>query len=322
MVFLRRDLEACLLTSIIKWKVIIKLIKNILIPSDEARAVNKMRFHKVHGIGNDFILVNNIEEGLPISKFSKLSKKLCKRHFSIGADGILVLLSSDSADFQMRIFNADGSEAEMCGNGIRCIAKYVYEKGLTDKKDLTFETLAGIIKPKLKTNDSNTVIGITVDMGTPQLTRDKIPMRGSEGNVISEELSIDDETFRVTAVSMGNPHCIIFVDEFADNWKEIGPKVEKHPVFPQHTNVEFVQILSPTHVTVKVWERGAGATLACGTGASAVGVALILNEKAKKDDIITVSLPGGDLSITWASDGHVYMTGPAEITFEGQVELD
>jgi len=286
--------------------------------------LKRMKFAKVHGIGNDFILINNIEERISIERFPELARRFCRRNFSIGADGILVLENSRGADFRMLIFNSDGSEAEMCGNGIRCIAMYCHEKGLTDKQELEIETLAGIIKPRININEKNQVSGITVDMGKAELTRSKIPMVGPDEPVVSEDFDLNGTVFKITAVSMGNPHCVIFVDDLStfNTWKEFGARIEVDARFPQRVNVEFVQIESPSNVKVNIWERGAGATLACGTGACAVVVALVLNRKAKKGDEITVSLPGGDLKITWALDEHVYMTGPAEFVFEAEINHD
>jgi diaminopimelate epimerase len=215
----------------------------------------------------------------------------------------------------MRIINSDGSEAEMCGNGIRTFARYLYECGITEKTDLAIETLAGIIRPRIQPDGS-----VSVDMGVPRLSRSEIPMEGPDGPVISEPLKVDGQTFKVTTVSMGNPHCIIFVDDLdAIDLPTIGPKIETHPAFPEKTNVEFAQVLDRTHIRMKVWERGAGITLACGTGACATLVAAVQNKLTARE--ATLHLPGGDLVIEWTMEGRVQMTGPAEIVFTGVIEL-
>ncbi|NVM01639.1 MAG: diaminopimelate epimerase [Candidatus Helarchaeota archaeon] len=279
-----------------------------------------MHFFKYSSIGNDFILINNIEEKIPENKFSDLAKRLCRRRFNIGADGILILEKSQKADFKMRIFNSDGSEAEMCGNGIRAIAKHVYDSRLTKSTEIRVETLADIKILKLFLKD-NLVESIEVDMGTPKLLRNEIPMTGVNKKVIGEEFRVDDEIYKITCVSMGNPHCIIYDDDVNSIDIKIGKKIETHQLFPNKTNVEFVQVLNNNELLVKVWERGAGETLACGTGACATVVSSVLNNYVKKDQLITVHLPGGDLKIKWADDDHVYMTGPSEKAFEGDVDL-
>ncbi|MHA1301806.1 MAG: diaminopimelate epimerase, partial [Candidatus Helarchaeota archaeon] len=237
----------------------------------------------------------------------------------VGADGILVLEKSKNADFKMYIFNNDGSEAEMCGNGIRAIAKHVYDFKLTTKTEIRFETGAGIIIPKLILKN-NLVENIQVDMGTPILLRNEIPMKGQNIRVVNEDLKIDNAIFKITCVSMGNPHCIIYTDDVDSIDIKLGKKIEHHPIFPNKINVEFTQVLNEKEQTVRVWERGAGETLACGTGACATVVSSVLNNFVKKDQLITVHLPGGDLQIKWAINDHVYMTGPSERIFEGYVE--
>lgn len=276
-----------------------------------------MKFTKMHGIGNDYVFVNCLEER--VDKPEGLSKKISDRHFGVGSDGLVLILPSKKADFKMRIFNPDGSEAEMCGNAIRCVAKYVYERNLTKKKDLEIETLAGIMKPKLMMQ-GNKVEAIQVDMGPPRLLRKEIPMLGDEyEKVVNEPLKVEDEEYKITCVSMGNPHCILYVDDVdTAPVKELGPQIENHKLFPKRTNVEFVQVLNKNEIKMRVWERGAGETLACGTGASASVVASVLNNKTNKK--VTVHLLGGDLEIEWSDNGHVYMTGPAEEVFDGVYE--
>ncbi len=279
-----------------------------------------MHFTKVHGLGNDFVLVNCLEEkNLP--DYAKLAKAVCDRNFGVGADGLVLILPAEmpGADIKMRIFNSDGSEPEMCGNAIRCFGKYVYEKGIVPKTTINVETLGGMRIPRLIL-ENGMVTGVRVDMGEPQLERALIPMEGPEGRVINETIKVDGREFAVTCISMGNPHCITFVDKIAEQEvREWGPKLETHPLFPRKTNVEFVQVLSPTEVNMQVWERGAGPTLACGTGACGTAVAAALNNKTGRK--VTVRLAGGDLLIEWADDNHVYMTGPATEVFEGEYFL-
>lgn len=274
-----------------------------------------IKFTKMHGAGNDYIYINALRHD--IKNPEELAVKMSDRHFGIGSDGLILILKSENEDFKMRIFNSDGSEAEMCGNGIRCFAKYVYEKGLTDKKQLTVETLAGIKKLEL-TVKNKTVESVLVDMGEPILQRERIPMLGEPGMVINEILPLDDGArFEITSVSMGNPHAIIFVEDI-ENFpvSKYGPIIENHSMFPKRTNVEFVQLVSPTEVIQRTWERGAGETLACGTGASAVTVACVLNKKTERK--ITIKLRGGDLLTEWnEEDNHVYLSGSAVEVFEG-----
>ena len=280
----------------------------------------KIDFVKMHGLGNDFILIDCLSKQLGDSSFlSCLAKRLCNRNFGIGADGLMLILPSSKADLRMRIFNYDGSEAQMCGNGIRCFAKYAYENKLISKTKFTVETLAGIIIPEL-TITNNKILGVKVNMGSPKLRRREIPMNGKDtSTVVNETLKINPEqTFKITCVSMGNPHCITFVNDVQSiPVDEIGPKIENHPLFPEKTNVEFIQVLNKQEINFRVWERGVGETLACGTGACAALVAAVLNKKTDREAII--HLPGGDLDIQWADDGHVYMTGPAELVFRGEM---
>lgn len=285
----------------------------------------KIDFVKMHGLGNDFILIDCLNKSLGDSSFlSYLAKKLCDRNFGIGADGLILILASSQADLRMRIFNFDGSEAQMCGNGIRCFAKYAYENKLISKNKFAVETLAGIIIPELIFQDlkNKKVLRIKVNMGTPKLRRREIPMNGEDTpTVIDETLKINPEqTFKITCVSMGNPHCITFVNDVQSiSVDEIGPKIENHPLFPEKTNVEFIQVLNKQEINFRVWERGVGETLACGTGACAALVAAVLNNKT--DRKATIHLPGGDLDIQWANDGYIYMAGPAELVFKGEMTI-
>jgi len=280
----------------------------------------KIDFVKMHGLGNDFILIDCLSKPVGDSSFlSYLAKRLCNRNFGIGADGLILILPSSKADLRMRIFNYDSSEAQMCGNGIRCFAKYAYENKLVSKNKFTIETLAGIIIPELIFKDKE-ISGIKVDMGIPKLKRREIPMVGKDtSTVVNETLKINSEqTFKITCVSMGNPHCITFVDDVQSiPVNEIGPKIENHPLFPEKTNVEFIQVLNKQEINFRVWERGVGETLACGTGACAALVAAVLNKKTDRE--ATIHLPGGALNIQWADDRHVYMTGPAELVFRGEM---
>lgn len=283
----------------------------------------KITFTKMHGLGNDFIIIDCLNNKFKIqdSKFKILAKNLCHRRFGIGADQLLLLCSSKIADYRMRIFNADGSEVEMCGNGIRCIAKYIWGKGLSDKNVLNIETLAGIIKPE-KAGDM-----IKVDMGEPVFEPDKIPVNivinesRAKDRIIDYPLKIEDKVFSITCLSMGNPHAVIFVKGISDFPVSFyGPLIENNPIFPKRTNVEFVEVINKDEVKVRVWERGAGETMACGTGASAVAVAA--NIEGFTNRALTVHLTGGDLFIEWAEDNHVYMTGPAVKVFEGIIEIN
>lgn len=274
-----------------------------------------MNFTKMNGLGNDFIVVAG-EQQLP-GNAAELAIELCNRFFGIGADGLVYILPSEIADFRMRIINSDGSEAEQCGNAIRCVAKYVYDNGLTNKEEITIETLgAGAQKVQLTVSDAK-VHSVRVDMGEPILNGLQVPTTVDAEPVIQHPIEVDGREFRFTAVSMGNPHCVIYVDDAVNFDLNVwGPKLETHPMFPRKINVEFVTVNSRTHTDMRVWERGAGPTLACGTGACATVVASVLN--GATDRTATVSLKGGDLLIEWnESDNHVYMTGPASEVFRG-----
>jgi diaminopimelate epimerase len=282
----------------------------------------KIKFTKMHGLGNDFILIDCLDRELGNHPFlSNLSKKTCDRHFGIGADGLILILSSEKADFRMRIYNSDGTEAQMCGNGIRCFAKYVYENKLIIKNKFTVETLAGTITPELIFKDEK-ISGIRVNMGIPKLKKSEIPVKGSDNlPVINETLKVNSKiNIKITCISMGNPHCIIFIKDIQTiPVNEIGPKIENHPIFPEKTNVEFIQILNRKEINFRVWERGVGETLACGTGACAALVASVLNKKSERQAII--HLTGGDLDIEWIENGPVFMTGPAKLVFKGEMEI-
>ena len=274
-----------------------------------------MHFTKMHGLGNDYIYINGFEEH--IANPAAVARAVSDRHVGIGGDGLILILPSAQADFRMRMFNADGSEAQMCGNGIRCVGKYVYDHHLTRKTRLHIETLAGVLDLELFPQ-GGVIDQVRVMMGEPRLQRAQIPMQGPEGQVINEPLEVAGKTFEVTAVSMGNPHCIVFIDDPESfdiaYW---GPRFEHHPVFPEGVNTEFIQVLDPDHFRMRVWERGSGETLACGTGASAAAVACHLNGRTGRR--VTAHLRGGDLELEWnASTNQVYMTGPAVEVFSGE----
>lgn len=269
----------------------------------------------MQGAGNDYIYLNGFEK-LP-ADLGSLARQMSDRHFGIGSDGLVIIMPSDSCDFRMRMFNSDGSEAEMCGNASRCVGKYVYDKGLTTKKELTLETLAGVKHLTLHTQNG-TVEQVTVDMGEPILSAPEIPVNLSESPVIAHPLEVEGQTFAITCVSMGNPHAVIFLDGM-DRYDlhHIGSLIEHHELFPRRTNVEFVEVLSPQDLRMRVWERGAGETLACGTGACATLVAAVLN--GRSDRRATLHLLGGDLSIEWREQNNrIYMTGGAVTVFEGE----
>ncbi len=277
-----------------------------------------MKFTKMQGLGNDFVIVDARNLTLP-TDLADWSKKLCDRHFGIGADGLMLVLPSECADIRMQILNSDGSEAEMCGNGIRCFAKFVYEEGLVKNNPMTVETLAGLMVPEVVLDASGQVVLVTVDMGEPRLTRAEIPMLGDNGQVIDETLHVAEKPFQITAVSMGNPHCVTFVDDIGQaDLEKWGPLLEHSPSFPKKTNVEFVQVLNRQEVIMRVWERGASITMACGTGACATAVACVLNGRTERK--ITVHLDGGDLKIDWdEASNHIFMTGAAETVFAGEI---
>ena len=278
-----------------------------------------MRFTKMHGAGNDYVYVNCFEE--QVANPAEVAVKVSNRNFGIGSDGLILIMPSDKADVRMRMFNSDGSESEMCGNGIRCVAKYAYDHGIVTKTEITAETGAGILTLQLFPDSTNKIERVRVNMGPPRLSREEIPMNGIPApQVVAEELTVLDKTFKITCVSMGNPHCIIYVDD-VDSFPvaTYGPLIENHQLFPRRTNVEFIQIISRTEVKQRTWERGAGETLACGTGAGAVCVAGVLNNLT--DRTILNHLAGGDLELEWVENGPVFMTGPATEVFSGEIEL-
>ena len=280
-----------------------------------------MRFTKMHGCGNDYIYVNCFKE--TIENIPETAIKVSDRHFGIGSDGLVMILPSDIADFKMRIFNADGSEAKMCGNATRCVAKYVYDNKMTDKTVVTLETLSGIKILDLNIKDDK-VDTVKVDMGAPIVEAKLVPAISPNGaeKIIDDEVCVDGMPYRITCVSMGNPHCVMFVDSTEDiEIEKIGPKFEKHEMFPDRVNVEFIQVLSRKEINMRVWERGSGETFACGTGACASVVACVLN--GLTEDEVKVNLVGGELYIKYDREADtVYMTGPATAVYSGQVYID
>jgi len=276
-----------------------------------------MEFTKMHGLGNDFIVVAG-EKALP-EDVASLAMSVCDRNFGVGADGLVYILPSERADFRMRILNADGSEAEQCGNAVRCAAKYVYDHGLTSATRLTIETIGAGVQPLELTVEQGKVTHVRVDMGVPILEGRAIPTMLEMNPILEQPLQVEQVEWRFSAVSMGNPHCVIYVDDAVSfDLHKWGPILERHPMFPNRVNVEFVTVIDRTHLVMRVWERGAGPTLACGTGACATLVASVLNGRAERS--ATVSLAGGDLYIAWDEvDGHVYMTGPASEVFSGKL---
>lgn len=278
-------------------------------------------FHKYHGLGNDFIIIDGISSRIdPLDLVSKVSM-LCSRRFGVGADGILLALESNEADIQLRIFNADGSEPENCGNGLRCFAHFVYDQNLVHKEIFSVETKAGIIIPALSIEDGQ-VQAVEVDMGEPILEPAQIPIKGFKTDkVINEILKVNGQEYTISSISMGNPHVIIFQDNIKQlQLDHIGPLFENHIAFPKGVNVEFVEIIKENEAVIRVWERGVGETLACGTGACAVLVAGVLAGKLSRKS--TLLLPGGPLSIEWnKSNNHIMMTGPAVSVFKGEVEI-
>jgi diaminopimelate epimerase len=274
-----------------------------------------MKFTKMHGIGNDYVYIDCFRE--KVENPQELAIKVSDRHKGIGSDGLILIMPSDVADFRMRMFNADGSEAQMCGNGTRCVGKFVYDAGYTQKQKITLETKAGIKVLQLFPVNGK-VEKVTVDMGEPILTAKNIPVLWNEEQLINKLIDFETEKYALTAVSMGNPHAIIFTEGIDKlDIEKIGRKIENHPMFPERVNVEFVEILSPTHARMRVWERGSGETQACGTGACAVETAAVLNGKLERK--ATISLLGGDLELEWnAADNHIYMTGEAVKVFDGE----
>lgn len=290
---------------------------------------NILPFVKMHGLGNDFVMVDCLS-GIPVpeEKLGELSEAFCTQHFGVGGDGLILVLPDEQADYRMRMWNPDGSESEMCGNGIRCFAKYLFDKGLIEAGKVSVATAKGLqhVEVLEGATPGDATISVRVDMDMPRLQRSEIPMSSAEGQfggskqqVVNQELDVDGAKYNITAVSMGNPHVVIFVDDVENvALKEIGLKIEHHEAFPERTNVHFVQVIGPRKLWMRTWERGAGDTLACGTGACSVVVASALNNKISGDRRALVHLPGGDLDVEWASNNHVYMTGPATTVFSGE----
>ena len=271
-------------------------------------------FTKMQALGNDYIYVDCFKQKLAGVNLSDLAKKMCDRHFGVGADGLIFVAPGRALKFRMVFFNPDGTEAEMCGNGIRCFARFLYEHGLSQRRLQSIETKAGIIQTEIINTGDDFLI--RADIGKPILERKKIPVKGKGEFCINEPLKLNDRKVKITSLSLGNPHTVIFVKEFSTQWRKIGQMVETHPTFPRKTNVEFVKILSPKKIRLKIWERAAGETLASGTGASAATVAGVLTEKL--DRKVTALFDKGELEIEWRKqDGHLYMTGPATTAFSG-----
>ena len=277
-----------------------------------------MKFTKMHGLGNDYVYVNCFEE--KIDNPPAVARFVSDRHFGIGSDGLIMINPSQKADFEMEMYNADGSRGEMCGNGIRCVAKYVYDYGLTDKTQISVETLGGIKYLDLTVEDGKVSL-VKVDMGKPELKADLIPILSEREQVIDEPIEVDGKEYHMTGVSMGNPHAVIYVDDVKGlDLEKTGPKFETHERFPKRISTEFVHCIDRQTVEMRVWERGSGETLACGTGACAVAVSSILNNLT--DTQVTVKLLGGDLQIEWDREkDRVFMTGPATVVFDGVIDI-
>ncbi|MCX7714945.1 MAG: diaminopimelate epimerase [Clostridia bacterium] len=277
-----------------------------------------MRFSKMQGLGNDYIYVNCFKE--KVENVGETAKKLSDRHFGIGSDGLVLICPSDKADFRMDMYNSDGTQAEMCGNAIRCVGKYVYDRGLTAKTEIAVETLAGIKFLKLNV-ENGMVKTVRVNMGSPELVPSKIPINSNLERFIEEDVEVDGVLYKTTCVSMGNPHAVVFMDDVENlEIEKIGPKFEHHKLFPKRINTEFAKVIDFSTIKMRVWERGAGETLACGTGACAVMVAASLSGKIGSE--ANVLLLGGMLKIEWnKAENNVYMTGPADFVFDGEVQI-
>ena len=282
--------------------------------SSAKKAAEVIRFTKMHGIGNDYIYIDCMKS--EPDRIPELSIEMSDRHFGVGGDGIVLICPSEVADFRMRMFNNDGSEARMCGNASRCIARYVHDHGLTDRNPISLETLSGIKVLSLNMNGDGEVVSVTVDMGQPELTASAVTAVSTSERMVEESVETSCGPVRVTAVSMGNPHGVIFVDRIEDvDFDRLGPELERHPIWPDRANIEFIEVISPSEIRMRVWERGTGETLACGTGACASAVAAALTGRTHRT--VTVHLRGGDLTIEWGEDGHVRMTGGTTEVFEG-----
>ena len=279
----------------------------------------QIAFSKLHGSGNDYVYVNCMQGHLPSPE--ALARYVSIRRFSVGADGLILILPSDVADFRMRIFNADGSEGKMCGNGIRCVGKYVYDRGLTDRLQLTVETLGGIRTLWLHPGSDGRIAQVTVDMGQAILRPKDIPVCSDLKQFVAQPVQVPGQTLSATCVSMGNPHCVIFVNHLEDLPLEtLGPQIEHHPLFPDRVNVEFAKVINKTMLEMRVWERGSGETFACGTGACAAVVAAVLNGFCARGTPVRVRLRGGQLTIFWQKDGVVTMQGPAAHVYDGVLD--
>ncbi len=279
-----------------------------------------MKFTKMHGCGNDYVYINGFEEKIPAQEKPDLVRKLSDRHFGIGGDGVIFINPTSEADFEMEMFNADGTRSQMCGNGIRCVAKYVYDKRMTESKEISIISGGSVKYLKLETDPATDLVtGVRVDMGEPILKPSQIPVAYSGDTAINVSIEVDKKEYHMTCVSMGNPHTVVFVDDVKSfPLEQVGPKFEHHGAFPERVNAEFVEVLSPDEVKMRVWERGTGETLACGTGACATLVACALN--GKTGNAATIHLLGGDLLVEWDRDkNRVYMTGPATTVFEGEI---
>jgi len=275
-----------------------------------------MRFTKMHGAGNDYVYIDGFKEA--IAQPAKLARAVSDRHFGIGSDGLILILPSNKADLRMQMFNADGSEAEMCGNGIRCVAKYAWDHKLIDQREIKIETGAGILPVQLYSGADNKIDKVRVNMGQPRLRRTELPMTGDpDAEALGIKIEAGGQVFKAWCLSMGNPHCVIFVDD-CEHFPvtEIGPLIEHHPLFPRRTNVEFVSVISDSELRQRTWERGAGETLACGTGASAVTVAAALSGRTGRK--VINHLGGGLLELEWAAANCIYLTGPASEVFSGE----
>lgn len=282
--------------------------------SSAKKAAEVIRFTKMHGIGNDYIYINCMES--TPDRLPELAIEMSDRHFGVGGDGIVLICPSEVADFKMRMFNNDGSEARMCGNASRCIARYVHDHGLTDRRRISLETLSGIKVLSLNMSSDGQVESVTVDMGEPEFRPELIPVLSESGRMVEEVVKTSHGDIKVTAVSMGNPHGVIFVDRIEDvDFDILGPELESHAIWPDRANIEFLEVISRSEARMRVWERGTGETLACGTGACASVVAAALTGRC--DRKVTIHLRGGDLEVEWGEDGHVMMTGGATEVFDG-----
>lgn len=279
-----------------------------------------MKFTKMHGCGNDYVYVNGFVEKIPQEKKPDIVRKLSDRHFGIGGDGVIFINPSEEAEFEMEMYNADGSRSEMCGNGIRCVGKFVYDKGLTDKTEISVIS-AGKVKYLTLHTENGKVSTVRVNMGEPEFVAENVPVISSNEQVVDEDIEVNGQTYKMTCVSMGNPHAVVFINDTDKlEIEKIGPYFENHERFPRRTNTEFVQVVDRNYVKMRVWERGTGETLACGTGCCATAAACVLN--GLTENKVTVEVLGGKILIEWnREENFIFMTGPAETIFEGEVEI-